>query len=181
MKHYLLNVWRIIDPIYYNFTKLEYVTDHRDNKTIFRVRLTKYKGSNIVLGDGTSILKNDLLLKIHLHNARMIRELKKANSEMNRAVLIYHMIRNDLQCLSRYVQTHNRHHDIKAIIGITMLCKGTGRLGFETAPIRNTCYRFLKKASFLPISFIANASSRNPPVYLFMSKNRLLNQFNHFG
>ncbi|MFD1361663.1 YkoP family protein [Lentibacillus salinarum] len=175
MKRYLLTIWGTLDPIYYNFTRLHHVADHERNKTIFRVRLTKYKGSSVVLKDGTMIHKHDLLLKIHLHNVRMIRELKDVRSEVQRALLLYHMVRDDLRCLSRYIAKHPKRHEIKAIIGITMLNKGTRRLGFETFSIQNRYYRLFKQLTCLLINFIANSSNGNPPVYLFMSTNQLLN------
>ncbi|QKY69922.1 hypothetical protein [Lentibacillus sp. CBA3610] len=174
MKSYLLTLWNTFDPIYYNFTRLHHVADHEHNKTIFRVRLTKYKGKTVVLKDGTTIHKNDLLLKIHLHNVRMIRELKQVKSEMKKAILLYHMIRNDLQCLSRYVEKHPRRYAIKAIIGITALHKGTERLGFETFSLQNRYYRLVKQLTFSLIGFIANTANHNVPVYLFMSTNQLL-------
>lgn len=176
MKRYLLTIWNILDPIYYHLSRLHYVADHEQRRTIFRVRLTKYRGSTVVLKDGTIIHKNDLLLKIHLHNVRMIRELKQVDSEMKKAILLYHMVRDDLQCLYRYIEKHPRRHEIKGIVGITMLTRGTKRLAFETFSLKNRYYRLFKQLTFLLIGFIANSPNRNRPVYLFMSLNRLLNQ-----
>lgn len=178
MKSYLLTIWNTLDPIYFNFTRLHHVADHERNQTIFRVRLTKYRGSSVVLEDGTTIHKQDLLLKIHLHNVRMIRELKNVKSEVQRALLLYHRIRDDLQCLSHYIAKHPRRHEIKAVIGITMLTKGTKRLGFETFAIQNGYYRRFKQLTCLLINFIADRSYGSPPAYLFMSMNRLLNYSN---
>ncbi|WP_010532125.1 YkoP family protein [Lentibacillus jeotgali] len=175
MRSYLLTIWNTLDPIYYNFTRLHHVADHDRNKTIFRVRLTKYRGSPVVLEDGTAIRKNDVLLKIHLHNVRMIRELRDIKSEVQRALLLYHMIRDDMQCLSSYLEKHPRRQEIKAVIGITMLNRGTQRLGFETFSIQNRSYRLFKQLTCLLINFIAGRPDRNPPIYLFMSVNRLLN------
>lgn len=175
MKSYLLMLWNTVDPIYYNFSRLHHVADHERNKTIFRVRLTKYRGTSVVLQDGTVINKHDLLLTIHLHNVRMIRELKDIRSEVQRALLLYHMVRDDLKSLSRYVAKHPRSREIKAVIGITMLNRGTRRLGFETFSIQNRFYRLYKQLTCLLINFIADSSNGDPPAYLFMSTNRLLN------
>src|SRR5699024_4320936 len=174
MKSYLLTIWSTLDPIYYNFTRLHHVADYERNKTIFRVRLTKYRGSPVILEDGTSIRKNDVLLKIHLHNVRMIRELKNIKSEVQRALLLHHMVRDDLQCLSSYINGHSRRHEIKAVIGITMLNKGTRRLGFEAFSIQNRYYRLFKQLTCQIINYIAGRPDRNPPCYWFMSTNRLL-------
>ncbi|WP_099159894.1 YkoP family protein [Virgibacillus ndiopensis] len=178
MKSYLLGVWNVIDPIYYSLTRLRYVPDNDKRNTLFRVRLTRYKGSRVILKDGTVINKNDLLIKIHLHNVRMLTDLNNITSEVKRAVYVYHMIKRSLPRLANYVQIHYRNKEIKAIIGITTLYRGADRLGFEITSINNPYYSILKKGSFLPINFLANTSCRNSPVYLFMSKEQLLTLYN---
>lgn len=177
MKNYLLSAWHIVDPIYYLFTRLQYVLDHENEKTIFRVRLTRYKGSPVTLQDGTEIKRNDLLLKIHLHNVRILTELHSIRSELKRAVLIYHLVKRALPRLAYYVQTHNRYHDIKGIIGITSLFRSADRLGFEMMPIHNTFYRHYKKNTFIFIQLLANNTISNDPVYLFMSKGELIKKY----
>ncbi len=57
MRNYLLNMWYMLDPLYYKLTRLQYVPDSRMNNTIFRVRPTTYKGASVVLQDGTTINK----------------------------------------------------------------------------------------------------------------------------
>lgn len=173
MKSYILGVWNAIDPIYYNITRLHYVPDNDKQNTLFRVRLTRYKGPTVTLEDGTTIYKNDLLLKIHLHNVRMLSDLKPVKSDIKRAVLFYHMIKDTLPILSQYVLSHEKYKEIKGIIGITTLYRGANRLGFETVPIKNSYYRLYKKVTFLPINHIANASYQATPAYLFMSKETL--------
>lgn len=61
VKSYVLSIWDIIDPIYYSFTRLTYVnTDPKKN--IFRVRLLRYRGTDLTLADGTCLQRGDLLL-----------------------------------------------------------------------------------------------------------------------
>lgn len=177
MKSYLLGVWNVVDPIYFSVTRLHYVLDNNQNNTLFRVRLTRYKGETVVLQDGTTICKNDLLLKLHLHNVRMISELNTIQSDIKRAVLVYHKIRDALPKLSQYVTTHKKGDEIKGIIGITTLSRGANRLGFEIIPIRNPYYRLYKKGTFLPINHIANTKNQQTPAYLFMSKKQLLQKY----
>lgn len=174
MKSYLLGVWKIIDPIYYTFSRLNYVPDTNQHNTLFRVRLTRYKGAPITLSDGTSIRKNDILLKIHLHNVKMIKELNMTTSDIKRAVFIYHAVKKSLPSLSEYLMHHPRHQDIKGIIGITSLAKGSDRLGFDIVTIQNKYYRTYKKITFLPINLVAGKKRYEDPVYLFMSKNKLI-------
>lgn len=174
MKHYLLTIWSIIDPIYYFFTRLHYVIDEHQEKTIFRVRLTRYKGSPVKLQDGTMIYKNDLLLKIHLHNVKILKELYDVKNDLKRAVIMYHSVKRALPRLADYIHDHYRQQDIKAILGITSLFRSADRLGFEVIPIQNKLYRFYKKNSFLFIDLFAHHKDRQEPTYLFMSKRHLI-------
>ncbi|MBA2875962.1 YkoP family protein [Thermaerobacillus caldiproteolyticus] len=170
-------VWGIFDPIYYACSRLEYIEDPDQNRHIFRVRVTKYKGRDVILSDGTKIQKNDLLLKIHLHNVRLIRELIRFESEIKKGRYIYKQVKNGLPHLATYLRNHEQFAQIKGIVGITALNKGCERLGFETFSIVNPLYQWFKQTAFLPIYWISQFrfdSMRRPPKYLFMSKQQLL-------
>ncbi|MYL40201.1 hypothetical protein GLV99_01060 [Virgibacillus massiliensis] len=176
MREYLLGFWGSVDPIYFACTRLRYVADTNQQKTLLRVRLTKYKGARIVLSDGTIIEKNDVLVKIHLHNVKLIKELSTIPNEMKRAVFIYHSIKQAMPNLAMFLQSHPSSRQIKGIIGITSLCRGAERLGFEKSALCNRYYRMYKKATLLPINLLASNKGIEP-VYLFMSKNKLLNKY----
>lgn len=158
-------------------TRLNYVRDLEEKKTLFRVRLTRYKGKTTKLSDGTIIHKNDLLIKIHLHNVKIMNELYTVSSDTKRAVYIYHMVKRSMPMLAQYVRRHKRYEEIKGIIGITSLHKGTKRLGFDNVPIHNPIYKIYKRLTFMPINFLANSSRHENPVYLFMSRDELVNRY----
>ncbi|WP_163970528.1 YkoP family protein [Oceanobacillus halotolerans] len=177
MKSYLLHIWNVIDPIYYTCSRLRYVPDQEKGNTLFRVRLTTYKGCTAILRDGTVIKKGDKLLKIHLHNVRMLHEMQSISSEMKRAVYTYHVVKRALPKLASYLEKHPKHDEIKGIIGITGLYRGAGRLGFEIVPIKNTFYKLYKKGTFMPINFLANTKGPKTPYYLFMSKEQIMKRY----
>jgi hypothetical protein len=172
-----LAVWKVLDPIYYACSRLEYIEDANQHRHIFRVRLTRYKGREVILSDGTKIKKNDLLLKIHLHNARLIRELIRFDSEIKKVRFVYEQVKKGLPYVAEYLQHHEQFTDVKGLIGITVLNKGCERLGFETFSIVNPFYKWFKKIVFLPMYFISQFrfdSIRRPPKYLFMSTQQLM-------
>ncbi|MEH7236462.1 YkoP family protein [Bacillus sp. JJ1562] len=174
MKLCVITIWTILDPIYYAFTRLTYVEDNE----ILRVKVTKYKGRSCVLADGTEIKKNDLLIKIHLHNVILLRELLRLKSETSKARLVYKQVKQALPGVADYLHNHPKKNDIKGIIGITALNKGSRRLGFETIKISNKIYLWFKLIVFLPmyymaVSNISTQSLRRHPMYLFMSKDTL--------
>ncbi|MYL56648.1 hypothetical protein GLW20_03920 [Virgibacillus halodenitrificans] len=168
--------WNLIDPIYFRFTRLGNVEDSNDKRTIMRVRLTKYKGRTLTLEDGTVIHKNDLLLKIHLHNAQLLRECHNYDNDIRRALIIYKKIKGSLPYLVKYLESTGYKDRVKGLIGITSLYKGCHKLGFEVYSIQNPYYKWFKQLALFPIHFISSSTlpkSIPVPKYLLMSKDVL--------
>jgi hypothetical protein len=186
MRGYVLSFWSLVDPLYYFFTRLKSLPCEEIKGNIFRIRFTKYKGRNIVLSDGTEINKNDILIKIHLHNVRLLKELKDIKSEIKKAKIIYHYVQKSLPGIEIHIRNCSHSQEIKGIIGITLLNKGCERLGFEVFYISHPIYKWFKQSSFLPIGILSskNASIRHilnhqQPKYLLMSTNKLSNMYRH--
>lgn len=177
MKGYILSAWHKLDPYYFSCTRLKYVTEYGDN--IFRIRLTKYRGRNIILSDGTRINKNDLLVKIHLHNVRLLMEMREIKSEWKKAKMIYRYVQDSLPGLELYIRNQLKSYNVKGIVGITFLNKGSERLGFEIIDIINPIYKWYKILSFFTIGVLSQERSKwsqilhQSPHYLFMSTARL--------
>lgn len=177
MRSSFLTIWSLLDPIYYYFTRLTYLPC---KENILRIRLTKYKGKNVVLSDGTHINRDDLLVKIHLHNVKLLNELKDIKSELRRGKMIYRYVQKSLPDVEAFIQQHSRAEDIKGIIGITMLNKGCTRLGFEVIDITHPIYKWFKTLAFLPIELLCNQKQsirhtikHHQPSYLLMSTRTL--------
>ena len=178
LRDYLISIWSAFDPIYYYFTSKTNLTSNEGN--IFRVRLTKYKGKNFVLSDGTMINKNDLLVKIHLHNSKLLKEFITMKSELKKARMIYNYVKNSLPEMDLYIQNHHYSSKIKGIIGITTLYKGSEKLGFEVFELTNPIYKWFKQISLLPIGMLSSEKTAlltiwktHKPSYLFMSTEKL--------
>ncbi|SFL85831.1 hypothetical protein SAMN04487943_104341 [Gracilibacillus orientalis] len=184
IKLYVLTLWLVIDPIYYMFTRLTYIDDSKgSDQNVFRVRLTRYKGRESILTDGTVIQKNDLLIKIHLHNAQLMKSIKNIKGDVRKAMVIHQNVERSLPQLAEYVNNHSNATDIKGIIGITMLNRGSSKLGFDTVEISSPFYKYFKCMALLPIywlsvtSLSSNSFKKHHPCYLFMSKGKLLQKY----
>lgn len=183
IRAYFLSLWSLWDPLYYNFSRLTVLDPASGRKSVFRVRLSRYKGHDVTLKDGTCIKKNDLLVKIHLHNVRLLKDMYKIEGEFRKGLFIYKTIKDALPRLAEYVNKHERNGEIKGIIGISMLHQGSERLGFEIHEIFNRFYRALKIVTQYPIHFLSADhpfrawQKRATPEYLFMSKTTLLGRY----
>lgn len=177
----ILWLWQLFDPLFYFFSRLQYIYMEGKTRSIFRVRITRYRGKNLILSDGTKINKNDLLLKIHLHNVRLLKEFMNINNELMRARLIYKRALSCMPSLANYLKEHPDEEKIKGIIGITTINKAVPLLGFETRQPSNKLYCRLKKYGQLPIFLLSTPSfykfKKVRLTYLFMSKEKLVNQY----
>ncbi len=184
LKGLLYYFWGIIDIFYYNFTRLIALEKHYANKqNILRVRLTTYKGYDVELSDGTKIKRNDKLIKIHLHNVRVLKETKKFKSELKKGKWIYQAVERSLPEVVLFIREHKKCEEIKGIIGITMLDRVSQRLGFDAKEISNKYYRWFKWLLQFPILLMSTSNRslrtifRLQPNYLFMSKEKLFDKY----
>lgn len=179
MKKFLIHVWGIIDHIYLFFTRLECLEKISMKYNIFRVRLTRYKGHDVTLSDGTLIKKNDLLVKIHLHNIRIVKEMKCIDPKWNKSIFLYKKVQESLPDLAVFIIQHKNNEQIKGIIGITMIDKGYKRLGFESVSITSLSYLWFKRISLYPIQILSSSTRKHTPnpQYLFMSKDVICQKY----
>ena len=183
MRNWFLSIWYLLDPLYYSFTRLTYIKDECNQNVIFRVRITKYKGREITLSDGTTIKRNDKLLKIHLHNVKLLKELHHVTCEVKRGRYIFQSVLESLPALALFLQNHPQKDELKGIIGITSLHRGCQRLGFETHDLKSKAYLKYKQITFLLISFISSSAfslkslKKQNPKYLVMSKDLLCDRY----
>lgn len=181
VKSYVLSIWDLMDPVYYSFTRLTYV-DSDPKRNIFRVRLMRYRGKGITLGDGTHLQKGDLLLKIHLHNVVLLKEILPMINDLKKARHIFRWVEKSLPGIASYVKNHPKAEQIKGLIGITMLNKGCHPLGFETHPISSLYYRSYKWFTLIPIYLLSvsrpfKTFKKQSPEYLLMSKDILMEKY----
>ena len=186
MKYCLIQVWSILDSFYLFCTRLQCLEQVSGNTNIFRVRLTRYKGREVVLSDGTLVKKNDLLIKIHLHNVRLLKEMQCIDKNSKKTLFLYKKVQESLPDLAVYLLHHKNNNQIKGLIGITTLDKGYKRLGFEAFSLSSRSYIWFKLISHYPIHYLSLNSSSSKrkkvrtPQYLFMSRAYLCEKYDAY-
>ncbi|MFD1706327.1 hypothetical protein ACFSCZ_06095 [Siminovitchia sediminis] len=180
-KQYCISGWNVIDPVYFHFTRLHHIKKQCGEKTIMRVRITRFQGRSVILSDGTIIEKNDILVKVHLHNVQLLSEILQYKSDLRRGKVIYSKVKDALPAVADYVKQNHFSDEIKGLIGITTLYKGCKSLGFESHPIIHPLYRKFKQSALMPIYLLSSNNWRKhevpEPMYLFMSKSMLLQKY----
>lgn len=171
--------WSVLDSLYYHMSTLEYVDKPAQN--IFRVKPLTYRGRALFLSDGNTFCKHDQVMKIHLHNCVLLKELMPIDNDIKRALYVYNRVEQSLPGLAQYVARHPLEAEIKGIIGITLLNRGVKKLGFEVHEIPNPWYLRLKQLYLKPMFILCHPHPKDAfrgkdlaPKYLIMSKERLL-------
>lgn len=177
-----MKIWSLLDKIYFYYSPLEYV--NQEGKNIFRVKYLTYRGKDILLSNGVSIQKNDLLLKIHLHNFLLMKEMINIENETKRALYVYKRVEESMPGLADFIRNHPQKDSIKGIIGITLLHRGVSRLGFEVKEIENYYYKRAKQFYMKPLFIFCHLNKRQRwkeknlvPKFLIMSKEELLSRY----
>ncbi|MEW9668905.1 hypothetical protein [Ammoniphilus sp. 3BR4] len=179
----IIQTWSILDKLYYLCSRLQLVDQTEQN--IFRVRLLTYRGPSLSLEDGTTIHSSDILLKIHLHNCLLMREMQHIQNDVKRALYVYHRVEESLPGLARFLASHPDQEKIKALLGITLLTRGVKPLGFEVVDISNSVYKTLKELFLIPMFILLHPNGKLKclkkgnltPKYLVMPKERLLDRY----
>lgn len=179
----IIQTWSILDKLYYLCSRLQLVDQHEQN--IFRVRLLTYRGPSLSLEDGTTIHSSDILLKIHLHNCLLMREMQHIQNDVKRALYVYHRVEESLPGLAQYLANHPDQEKIKGLLGITMLNRGVKPLGFQVIDISNPVYKTFKELFLIPMFILLHPNGKLKclkkgnltPKYLVMSKERLLDRY----
>lgn len=183
MRAFFFNIWAFIDPIYIYLCNIKHLRNENKKHNIIRVRLTKYKGREVVLSCGQTIKKNDLLIKIHLYNTELLKEMFSIKNDVRKALLIHKHMEESMPSLATYIKQHEKYDDIKGIIGITMINRGYRKLGFESFSMKSRLYRWFKTLRLFPISLLfvtepaTSFKKKHGINYLFMSKQKIMDQY----
>ncbi|MGK5651372.1 YkoP family protein [Brevibacillus formosus] len=177
-----IHMWSDVDKLYFRLSRLEYV--NQSEKNIFRVKPLFFRGDALSMSDGTAFQQNDLLLKIHLHNCSLLKEMMTIENDVKRALYVYNRVENSLPGLAQFIARHPQEKLIKGIIGITLLTRGVKKLGFEVREISNPFYLQLKQAYLKPMFILCHPNRKNMtkekdlvPKFLIMSKEKLLGNY----
>lgn len=135
------------------------------------------------MSDGTVVEAGDPMLKIHLYNYQLMKQMINIDSDVRRALFVYEEVKKSLPGLAFYLRSHPQIDQIKGIIGITLLNRGIKRLGFDSFDIHNPMYRSWKKSYLMLLhglchgSFESLHSEKQQPKYVVMSKERLFERY----
>lgn len=112
-----------------------------DNSSIWRVALRRYRGRDWAQPDGTVLRKGDYYLELHANNDRLM-SLIDENTPVERLGLItMRELKNGLPVLAELISGREEYRKVKFLMGITLLHRGSRRLGFTAHELKPAVFR----------------------------------------
>lgn len=183
MKPFILFLWGIWDGLYFTFNRMKYVSK---NENLFRIVRKVYRGPSLQTISGHWIHAGDEIIKIHLYNYRLAKEMYRYPKDKSPAIYLKRNIQSSLAGLGSYVEQLPNRERIKGIVGTSLLNRGAERLGFTTYDVETTPYfmikQYLYKFIYLLVhpsglAYIKTHGKRLKSKHLVMSAHELLNLY----
>lgn len=129
LKKCLRQIWQLWELTFDKLAGLKPIGNEKDN--LFRLAVRDYRGQAMKLPDGTMLAPGDKVGEIHLNNHFLQQLTSKARSIELTGILLLRETRRSLPLLAQAIFQDPSYKGIKALIGITMIHRGTTQLGFS--------------------------------------------------
>lgn len=126
-KKSLQNLWQIWELCFGRLAGLKPLGENQ----LFRLAVRNYRGSEMRLADGTLVTPGDKVVELHFNNDLLQRMSSTARSLELVGIMLLRETRRSLPLLAKVISSDPNYQGIKAIIGITMIHRGTKQLGFS--------------------------------------------------
>jgi hypothetical protein len=94
------------------------------------------------LDDGEQICKGDLIAELHLDNRILFQLSADAPSEMHLAIQMIRGMEKFLPKINLMLQNDPLWHDVKGLYGISLIHRGTSKLGFSVIDLPKGTFSF---------------------------------------
>lgn len=125
----LQQLWSVIDSF---IRLLSGIRDFNGKNSIWRIALRTYHGKDWPMPGGSVLKRGEPYLELHLNNDRLL-SLINENTLLERATIIaLREVRSGLPLLMEFLNSSEKYGKVNIILGITLLHRGLGRIGFTT-------------------------------------------------
>ncbi|MDF9408625.1 polysaccharide deacetylase family protein [Pelotomaculum isophthalicicum JI] len=183
-KRMVIFLWSFVDRIIRLLSGIKDIKD--DQSFIWRLALRRYHGQEWLMKDGSLLKKGDYYIEIHINNDLLLKLLGEHSSTERIAVIAMREVRHSLPKLARLMKDDKRYGKAKLLLGITLLHRGTVRLGFTTYELKPGLFRMftgwyenLLLSLFHPGGFKNSKTYREKlsPKYVVMTRQELMRRY----
>ncbi|SHE90664.1 polysaccharide deacetylase family protein [Desulforamulus putei] len=183
LKKCLRGLWQVWEFCFDRLAGLKPVGGQESN--LFRLAVRNYRGQQMELPDGTLLLPGDKVGELHFNNEFLQRITATARSLELIGIMLLRETRRSLPLLAKAVSQDPTYQGIKALIGITMIHRGTSQLGFSvydlTPGIRSIVAWYQRWLLFLlhpgGLSHLRRQWNKLVPKKVVISRQELLKRY----
>jgi hypothetical protein len=188
IKKSALCLWGLIDRV---IRRLAGIKDIGDGKSfIWRLALRRYHGPEWRMPDGPPLRAGDYFIELHINNDRLLSLIGENTSTERMAIIAMREVRNSLPELARLIKDDEKYGRAKVLLGITLLHRGSERLGFKVYDLERGVlrtftgwYEKLLLTLFHPSGKKSLKSYRDElsPKYVVMTRQELMRRYPPVG
>lgn len=173
-------LWQRWEKLLLRLLRIEDVLED-GRPTVFRLALRRYKGRQLLLPDGTTLQKGDMVGELHLNND-VLQQISSNNEPAQLGLAALKKTLQSLPSLAGWIAANPRYREIKAITGLTILHRGSQFLGFSAFDVPPLARRLTRWYEGFLLTIFHPAGRRRftqhkkklSPKLLVMSKDELL-------
>lgn len=182
---WLLGIWRMWDKFFRLALNIRDVTGNYGKPTIFRTSVRRYPGPGVDLPGGEALSPGEKICEIHINNDHLAGLLKGENSPGKIGIMVARELHRSLPVLALKINKDPQFRDVRYLVGITMLHRGTASMGFTPVEIPSSrarkiisCYQRLVLKLYHPSGRgRLHGKGDMTPKIIVMSKTALLSKY----
>lgn len=138
---FILGLWPFLDILFSWYLRLKPL--RQDKIGTINIELRCHRGRPVKLDDGSVISPGDPLIELHLNNAWFLHKKRTIDSPANMIWEFLSAFSQDIKYLAEQIAEGKFAPEIKAVHGMTLLHRGSQRLGFTVMELPDTPWKRL--------------------------------------
>lgn len=130
-------LWCPVDKL---VRRLSGITDMPGSK-IWRIALRRYRGREWTMHDGSVLKPGEPYLELHVNNDRLTALIDENTSVERASIIAMREVLNGLPPLAEYLNSEKKLENVNIVMGITLLHRGLGRIGFTVADMKPSLFK----------------------------------------
>lgn len=139
IKKLLRRLWGKADR---QIRRLTGIKDMGDGKSsVWRIATRRYRGKDWTLPGGSVLRHGDQYLELHINNERLLTLLDENMPIERTSIIAMREVLNGLPILAELITSNKNFINIDVLLGITLLHRGLGRIGFKVVDMKPGLFR----------------------------------------
>ncbi|MEX2460452.1 MAG: polysaccharide deacetylase family protein [Paenibacillaceae bacterium] len=183
-KQALIFFWMLWEQL---FLRIFHVVAIDRENPLLKVRVREYTGSQVItLDDGEQLVKGDLIAELHLDNRTLFQLSADATSEVHLAIQIIRKMEILLPQVNLLLQNDPLWHDVKGLYGISMIHRGSKKLGFSVIDLPDGIFSISTQLYLKLLLFVLHPQGKKRlqskpqllvPKIIAMSKKEMMSRY----